>query len=116
MDMGEVAQELINYGRKYGPVNNSSKIDPKGLKRREVKSPPRLTNGKPQTHPTCLGGRNIPNKRQGLWTLGWQKGVPKDLMDGVPTDKLEKLVLEWSEKNPMGLKEKCGRSSALTTN
>ncbi|KAM4672100.1 LOW QUALITY PROTEIN: EF-hand calcium-binding domain-containing protein 4B [Amazona ochrocephala] len=32
---GEVAQELINYGRKYGPINISSKIDTKGWRRTE---------------------------------------------------------------------------------
>lgn len=91
---GEVAQELINYGRKYSPVNISSKIDTKGLRRTEVKTPPCPTNGKCQTPPISPGGRNIPNKRQRLWTSGWQKGIPKNLMDGLHTEKLEKLVLE----------------------
>ena len=33
MDGGEVAQELINYGRKYGPlVSFSSKFEPTGVR------------------------------------------------------------------------------------
>ena len=39
---GEVAQELINYGRKYGPlVSFSSKFEPTGVRLAEVSLVPR---------------------------------------------------------------------------
>jgi len=42
MDGGEVAQELINYGRKYGPlVSFSSKFEPTGVRLAEVSLVPR---------------------------------------------------------------------------
>ncbi|XP_075014577.1 uncharacterized protein LOC142086018 [Calonectris borealis] len=97
---GEVAQELINDGRKYGPVNlPATKTDSRGLRRTGVKMVPRPEgDGKtPLSKPP--GGRDIPNKRSSLWAKGWQKGIPRDLMDGLPTDKLEKLVSEWPDKS-----------------
>ncbi|XP_074996699.1 LOW QUALITY PROTEIN: uncharacterized protein LOC142078063 [Calonectris borealis] len=99
---GEVAQELINYGCKYGPVNlAATKTDPRGLRRAEVKMVPCPEgDGKtPLAKPP--GGRDIPNKRSSLWAKGWQKGIPRDLMDGLPTDKLEKLVSEWPDNRPI---------------
>jgi len=39
-----------------------------------------------------LAGKEKPLNRQGLWQLGLQKGIPQDLMDGLPTKKLEVLV------------------------
>lgn len=30
--------------------------------------------------------------------MGWRKGIPRDLMDGLTTDKIEKLVLGWPKK------------------
>ena len=46
-----------------------------------------------------LAGRDIPNKRNRLCTQGHQKGIPRDLMVGMPTDKLEKLVTGWPNKS-----------------
>ncbi|KAM6103464.1 uncharacterized protein LJ206_014311 [Theristicus caerulescens] len=95
----DVAQELINYGRKYGPVSTPSpKSDLKGLRRTEIKPPSHFGNEKRVSFIKLSGGRNIPYKRDSLWTIGCRKGVPQDLMDGLPTDRLEKLVLEWPEK------------------
>ncbi|XP_009571611.1 PREDICTED: LOW QUALITY PROTEIN: uncharacterized protein LOC104072469 [Fulmarus glacialis] len=96
---GEVSQELINYRHKYGPVNlPTTKTDPRGLRRAEVKMVPCPEgDGKtPLTKPP--GGRDIPNKRSSLWAKGCQKGILCDLMDGLPTDKVEKLVSEWPDK------------------
>ncbi|XP_068251410.1 uncharacterized protein [Nyctibius grandis] len=90
---GEVAQELINYGRKYGPVNTSSaRWESKSLWSTEIKSPGSSTRLPPPRSPSR---RNIPNRRNTLWSLGQQKGVPRDLMDGLPTDRLEELVSGW---------------------
>ncbi|XP_068271174.1 uncharacterized protein [Nyctibius grandis] len=81
---GEVAQELINYGWKYGPVNTSlARSEPKSLQLPPPRSP---------------SGRNIPNRQNTLWSLGQKEGVPRDLMDGLPTDSLEELVSGWPKK------------------
>ena len=34
-----------------------------------------------------------------LWAEGIEKGIPRDVMDGLPTSVLEKLVLGWKDKN-----------------
>ncbi|XP_068265467.1 uncharacterized protein [Nyctibius grandis] len=92
---GEFAQELINYGRKYGPVNTSLvRSESKGLRRTEIKSPGSSTRLPPPRSPS---GRNIPNRRNTSWSLGQQKGVPRDLMDGLPTGRLEELFSGWPE-------------------
>ncbi|XP_069631326.1 LOW QUALITY PROTEIN: uncharacterized protein [Haliaeetus albicilla] len=80
---GEIAQELINFGRKYGPVGGLSQ-------RTENKIVQRLSGW--QLPP----GRERPLTRQGLWQLGLQKGISRDLMDGLLTQKLEQLVQNWS--------------------
>jgi len=43
-----------------------------------------------------LGGKEKPLNRQGLWQFGLQKGIPQDLMDGLPTKRPEQLVQRWS--------------------
>ena len=105
---GEVAQELINYGRKYGPVvSTSSKFEPRGV-RLAVASlasrppSPRLIGTKKVSSPVKTGTRCIDHKRNGLWTLGWRKGIPRDLMNGLPTVRLEKLVNCWPEQKLKG--------------
>uniref|UniRef100_A0A8B9M0A1 Uncharacterized protein n=1 Tax=Accipiter nisus TaxID=211598 RepID=A0A8B9M0A1_9AVES len=80
---GEIAQELINFGRKYGSVGGLSQ-------RTENKIVRRLSGW--QLPP----GRERPLTRQGLWQLGLQKGIPWDLIDGLLTPKLEQLVQNWS--------------------
>ncbi|XP_029876242.1 uncharacterized protein LOC115343847 [Aquila chrysaetos chrysaetos] len=97
---GEVAQELINYGRKYGPVNPpATKTDSRGLRRTEVKIVPCPRSDKRTPLAKPPGGRDIPNKRNILWARGYQKGIPRGLMDGMPTDKLEKFVTAWPDKS-----------------
>uniref|UniRef100_A0A663EGK8 Uncharacterized protein n=1 Tax=Aquila chrysaetos chrysaetos TaxID=223781 RepID=A0A663EGK8_AQUCH len=80
---GEIAQELINFGRKYGPIG--------GLSQRTENKIVRQLSGR-QLPP----GRERPLTRQGLWQLGLQKGIPRDLMDGLLAQKLEQLVQNWS--------------------
>ncbi|XP_072216495.1 uncharacterized protein [Excalfactoria chinensis] len=108
---GEVAQELINYERKYGPViSNTSKFDPREVRLAAVSlapgpPSPKLSETGRVSLPVRTGRRNIGHKRNRLWTLGWQKGVPRDLMNGLPTVRLEKLVNWWPEQKLRKLKE-----------
>ncbi|XP_075597417.1 uncharacterized protein LOC142599608 [Balearica regulorum gibbericeps] len=100
---GEVAQELINYGCKYGPVNPpTAKTDPRDLRRVEVKIVPRPGNDRRVPLPKPPGGRDVPNRHNRLWVEGQQKGIPCDLTDRLPTDKLEKLVTGWPTKSANG--------------
>ncbi|XP_027528790.1 uncharacterized protein LOC113962193, partial [Neopelma chrysocephalum] len=96
---GEVAQELINYGRKYGPVPSIT-TDTKSIRRTECKNTlarlQKVTFSSGQGGPTNTGGYR--EKKNTLWILGLQKGIPKSLMDGQPTDKLEILIQEWPVK------------------
>ncbi|XP_031464638.1 uncharacterized protein LOC116238867 [Phasianus colchicus] len=108
---GEVAQELINYGRKCGPVvSSSSKFEPRGIRLAAVSLAPRPPSPKLSgtgrvSLPVKTGRRNIDHKRHCLWTLGWLKGVPRDLMNGLATVKLEKLVNWWPEEKLRDLEE-----------
>ena len=80
----EVAEELINYSRKYGPVKSpEEKLDKiKGVR---LFSPPHATLEKVKQVST----------RQYWWGIGIKKGVPKDIMDGLPLEKLAKIVRNW---------------------
>ncbi|XP_074666883.1 LOW QUALITY PROTEIN: uncharacterized protein LOC141917524 [Strix aluco] len=95
---GELAQELINFGRNYGPVGGSSqrtenRVVQAGEQIHERQSS--MRKGQGLGSPRCQNsGRERPLTRQGLWRLGLQKGVSRDLMDGLPTQKLE-LVQNW---------------------
>ncbi|XP_051499549.1 uncharacterized protein LOC127396039 [Apus apus] len=96
---GEIAQELINYGRKYGPINPSPH-------RSETKAV-RWASPSPRDRPPGKGFRRpppnliAPTARRDLWHLGWQKGIPRELMDGTPTDVLRKMVTAWPDKPPV---------------
>ena len=37
------------------------------------------------------------NKRYVLWTEGISKGIPREVMDGLPTPNLESLVKSWDK-------------------
>ena len=41
------------------------------------------------------------SRRKALWIIGRQKGIALKYMGGVPTEHLEKFILEWPEKNKM---------------
>ena len=99
---GEVVQELINFGRKNIPVGGSSQRS----KTRVIRAAEQVNGRQPSLMKGQYSGllrgnnrrRGKPLTRQGLWHLGLQKGIPWDLMDGLPTQKLEKLMQEWSER------------------
>jgi len=101
---GEVAQELINYGRKYGPVvSTSSKFEPGGVRLAAASlapwpPSPKLNGTEKIPSLEKTGRRSIDHKRNGLWTLGWKKGIPRNVMDGLTTDRLEMLVSGWLTK------------------
>lgn len=44
------------------------------------------------------GRRHIDHKGNCLGTQGWHKGVPRDLMNGLATVRLETLVNWWPEQ------------------
>ena len=91
---GQIAQELINYGRKYRPVNQPyQRIETRALQAAERVSKQSSFSGRSLD----LGGKEKPLNRQGVWQLGLQKGVPWDLVDGLLTKQLEQLVQRWSE-------------------
>ena len=69
------------------------------MRRAEVKIVPCPGNDKRTPLAKSLEGRDIPNKCNILWAQGRQKGIPRDLMDRMPTDKLEKLVTGWPDKS-----------------
>ncbi|XP_064356403.1 uncharacterized protein LOC135324313 [Dromaius novaehollandiae] len=94
---GEVAQELINYGRKYGPVGRTyQRVETRAVWAAEPANKPLAFSGRSPD----LARRERSLTRQGLWQLGLQKGVPRDLMDGLPAKKLELLVRRWSGQGP----------------
>ncbi|XP_077646961.1 uncharacterized protein LOC144248855 [Lonchura striata] len=85
---GEVAEDLINYCRKYGPVKTPEEKPEKSEKTKEIRS-----IGTPYSKNPEKGKQN-PN-RQHWWSLGVQKGVPREVMDGLPLDKLQKIITNW---------------------
>jgi len=90
---GEIAQELINYGRIYGPVNRPyQRVEIRAVRVAEQGSKRLFSSGKSPD----LGGKRKPLNRQGLWQLGLQKGIPRDLVDGLLTKKVGQLVQRWS--------------------
>uniref|UniRef100_A0A8C5TJH5 Uncharacterized protein n=1 Tax=Malurus cyaneus samueli TaxID=2593467 RepID=A0A8C5TJH5_9PASS len=88
---GDVAQELINFGRKYGPVKAAGSR-PETRAVRPTRLSPRLSpRNSPRLSPRIpprsnQGGRDRPLTRHAIWTEGWQKGIPKKVMDGLSTD------------------------------
>ncbi|XP_052631149.1 uncharacterized protein LOC128136084, partial [Harpia harpyja] len=98
---GDVAQELIDYSRKYGPVRTLEEKS-KGIRQVGAKNLP-LSVSKTVTaltDPATVadysysktgGGGRQPLTRQQWWALGIKKGVPRDVMDGLPLNKLRKL-------------------------
>ncbi|KAL2307551.1 hypothetical protein Nmel_000521, partial [Mimus melanotis] len=80
----EVAEELLNYSRKYGPINVSEEKFEKTKGVRHIASP----NDKPEK------GKQVSN-HQYWWSLGVKKQIPKDVIHGSALDKLIKIVLNW---------------------
>uniref|UniRef100_A0A8B9NM80 Uncharacterized protein n=1 Tax=Accipiter nisus TaxID=211598 RepID=A0A8B9NM80_9AVES len=102
---GDVAQELRDYSRKYGPGRNLEE-KPKGICHVGAKDLP-LSASKTVTaltDPAVVadysysktgGGGRQPLTQQQWWALGIKKGVPRDVMDGLPLNKLSKLISKW---------------------
>ncbi|XP_077645228.1 uncharacterized protein LOC144247684 [Lonchura striata] len=85
---GEVAEDLINYCRKYGPVKTPEEKPEKSEKTKGIRS-----IGTPYSKNPEKGKQNP--SRQHWWSLGVQKGVPREVMDGLPLDKLQKIITNW---------------------
>ncbi|XP_069664901.1 uncharacterized protein [Haliaeetus albicilla] len=106
---GDVAQELIDYSRKYGPVRTLEEKT-KGIHQVGAKDLP-LSVSKTVTAPTDptvvadysyskpRGGGRQPLTQQQWWALGIKKGVPRDVMDGLPLNKLSKLISKWVNRS-----------------
>ncbi|XP_071587777.1 uncharacterized protein [Heliangelus exortis] len=81
---GEVAQELINYGRKFGPVD---KEEARAIRR---------------TQTSDLSGNTSPQyqrSRSSLWLEVLQKGIPREIMDGQPRQSLQRIVEYWPKQH-----------------
>ncbi|XP_074769749.1 uncharacterized protein LOC141963913 [Athene noctua] len=99
---GDVAQELINFGRKYGPVGGlSQRTETRVVRAAEQISGRQSSMRKGQGFGSPRfqnPGKDRSLTRLGLWQLGLQKGIPRKLMDGLTTQKLEQLVEGWPEQ------------------
>ncbi|XP_075273341.1 uncharacterized protein LOC142360913 [Opisthocomus hoazin] len=92
---GEIAQELISCGRRYGPVNRPyQRAETRALRAAEQGSGQSFFSGRSPD----LAGKEKPLIRQGIWQLGLQKGIPRDLMHGLLTKKVEQLVQRWAKE------------------
>ncbi|KAL2310263.1 hypothetical protein Nmel_006513, partial [Mimus melanotis] len=83
-EISEVAEELLSYSRKYGPIKVPEEKLEKTKGVRHIVSP----SDKPEK-----GKQTV--IRQYWWSLGVKKQTPKDVMDVLPLDKLIKIVLNW---------------------
>uniref|UniRef100_A0A8C3QSL6 Uncharacterized protein n=1 Tax=Cyanoderma ruficeps TaxID=181631 RepID=A0A8C3QSL6_9PASS len=88
----EVAEELISYSRKHGPVKHSEDKPEKPRGVRHVAP----SNEKPEK------GKQISNRQQ-LWLLGLKRGVPREVMDRLSSDKLSKIIFSWPSPKPIAL-------------
>uniref|UniRef100_A0A8C8AQ15 Uncharacterized protein n=1 Tax=Otus sunia TaxID=257818 RepID=A0A8C8AQ15_9STRI len=86
MTWGEIAQDLINYGRRMGLTGGTGKHKPSV---RRVEQKENLSPSPPQV---------LKAKRNLLWTEGVGQGIPREIMDGMPTTLLEKLIRAWKDK------------------
>ncbi|XP_019326303.1 PREDICTED: uncharacterized protein LOC109279325 [Aptenodytes forsteri] len=94
---GEVAQELINYGGQMGFTGLGETKSKADLRRVEgnggIKATPshnpRPTPARPTQPPD--------NRRYIPWAEGISKGIPREVMNGLPTPKPESLVKSWDK-------------------
>ena len=86
---GEVAQELINYRRRMGFTGQGETKSKADLRRVEGNGRIKAAPPKPTRPPD--------SKRYVLWTEGISKGIPREVMDGLPTPNLESLVKSWDK-------------------
>lgn len=90
---GEVAQELIDYSRKYCLVKTPEEKS-RGIRQVGIKN---LINN---PNKIAVVARDRSHYKTSLthlhwWCLGLKKGIPKNIMNGLPLDKLSMLVTHW---------------------
>ncbi|XP_076217529.1 uncharacterized protein LOC143172154 [Aptenodytes patagonicus] len=97
MTWGEVAQELINYERRMGFTGlgeTKSKADLRRVERNGgIKAMPSRNPRPTLASPT----RPPDNRRYTLWAEGISKGIPREVMNGLPIPNLESLVKSWDK-------------------
>lgn len=84
---GEVAVDKINYCRQYGPIKTPEE---KSEKNKGI-----WFIGAPHSE-NIEKGKQISNCHRWL-LLGTKKWVPKEVMDGLPLDKLQKIINNWHQ-------------------
>ena len=89
MTWGEIAQDLINYGRRMGLTRGTGKPEPSVRRVEQQENPP------PSPPQVLRAKRNL------LWTEGIGQGIPRELMDGMPATVLEKLIRAWKDKRKL---------------
>ena len=89
MTWGEIAQDLINYGRRMGLTGGTGKHKP------SVHRVEQQENPSPSPLQVLRAKRNL------LWTEGIEQGIPRELMDGMRTTVLEKLIRAWKDKRKL---------------
>ncbi|KFP52237.1 hypothetical protein N323_04841, partial [Cathartes aura] len=96
---GEIAQELINYGRRIGFTGRGKQNLKTHIRRFEGngKTKAVIPHNPPRPHPHGKPMRPSDNKRYMLWAEGISKGIPGEVMDELPTPNLENLVNSWDK-------------------
>ncbi|XP_039238707.1 uncharacterized protein LOC120323540 [Pipra filicauda] len=87
----EVAQELVTTGRQLG-VSDTSSVKQKTDIRRvgEIRKSPLPGNRQQSATPS-------ERTRYSLWVEGVEKGIPREVMDKLPTANLEHLIKQWDK-------------------
>lgn len=85
----------------------SNKTDSRGFRRTELKPSSHPAGSKRMSLGLPPGGRDTGHRCNSLRTVRWKKGVPRDPMQELPTDKLEQLVLGWPESHRGDLLMSC---------
>ncbi|XP_064512561.1 uncharacterized protein LOC135415011 [Pseudopipra pipra] len=87
----EVAQELVTTGRQLGISDTSSFKQKTDIRRvGETRKPPLAGNRQQNVIPS-------ERTRYSLWVEGVEKGIPREVMDKLPTANLEHLIKHWDK-------------------
>ncbi|KFV71562.1 hypothetical protein N307_10040, partial [Dryobates pubescens] len=94
----DLGRELLDYARQYDIPEESKKPQTRGLRHVKMIHPP-SPQGQSRRIPSrhLARGREHLNTRQYWWGVGQKKGIPKEVVDGVPTRQLEIIVKCWPE-------------------
>uniref|UniRef100_A0A8C5UD78 Uncharacterized protein n=1 Tax=Malurus cyaneus samueli TaxID=2593467 RepID=A0A8C5UD78_9PASS len=84
---GEVAEDLINYNRKYGPIKT-------------IEEKPEKIKGVRYIEAPYTKNEQHFSQRKFWWNLGIRKGIPRHIMDGLPLNQLSRFVSSWPEGKP----------------